>query len=50
MTGAATLTPAVQEYLEVYERAGKACSRCRGTITKVKFNKANLFMCPDCQV
>ena len=39
-----------QEYLEVYERAGKACSRCRGTITKVKFAKANLFMCPDCQV
>lgn len=39
-----------QEYLEVYGRAGKACSRCRGTITKVKFAKANLFMCPDCQV
>lgn len=39
-----------QEYLEVYERAGKACSRCRGTITKVRFAKAHLFMCPDCQV
>jgi formamidopyrimidine-DNA glycosylase len=41
---------AFQDLLEVYGRAGKACSRCRGTITKVKFGKINVFMCPDCQV
>ncbi len=41
---------AFQDLLEVYGRAGKACSRCRGTITKVKFGKTTVFMCPDCQV
>lgn len=41
---------AFQEYLEVYDRAGQACSRCRGTIAKVRFAKSHLFMCPDCQV
>lgn len=41
---------AFQDLLEVYGRAGKACSRCRGTIAKVKFGKVNVFMCPDCQV
>jgi len=39
-----------QDLLQVYDRAGKACNRCRGTVTKVKYAKANLFMCPDCQV
>ena len=39
-----------QDLLQVYDRAGKACNRCRGLVTKVKYAKANLFMCPDCQV
>ncbi|HXH55990.1 Fpg/Nei family DNA glycosylase [Iamia sp.] len=39
-----------QTLLQVYDRAGKACNRCRGTITKVRYHKSQLFMCPDCQV
>ncbi len=39
-----------QDLLQVYERAGKACKRCRGTIAKVRFSKSHVFMCPDCQV
>lgn len=39
-----------QHLLQVYERAGKACNRCRGTITKVRYGKAHVFMCTDCQV
>lgn len=41
---------AYQELLQVYDRAGKACSRCRGTIAKVRYGKGHVFMCPDCQV
>jgi formamidopyrimidine-DNA glycosylase len=41
---------AFQELLQVYERAGEACNRCRGTVTKVRYGKTTVFMCPDCQV
>lgn len=41
---------AFQDLLQVYERAGDACNRCRGTITKVRYGKTHVFMCPDCQV
>ncbi|HYI63087.1 MAG TPA: DNA-formamidopyrimidine glycosylase family protein [Acidimicrobiales bacterium] len=39
-----------QSMLQVYGRAGEACARCRGTVTKVRYAKSTLFMCPDCQV
>lgn len=39
-----------QDMLQVYERAGQACSRCRGTIAKVRYAKGLVYMCPDCQV
>lgn len=39
-----------QDLLQVYGRAGEACARCRGTVTKVRYAKSHLFMCPDCQV
>lgn len=39
-----------QDLLQVYERAGEACRRCRGTIAKVRYSKSHVFMCPDCQV
>lgn len=39
-----------QDMLQVYERAGLACNRCRGTVTKVRYAKSVLYMCPDCQV
>lgn len=39
-----------QDMLQVYDRAGLACNRCRGTIAKVRYAKSTLFMCPDCQV
>jgi formamidopyrimidine-DNA glycosylase len=41
---------AFQELLQVYERAGEACNRCRGTISKVRYGKTSVFMCTDCQV
>jgi len=39
-----------QDLLQVYERAGKACNRCRGTVTKVRYGKSHVYMCTDCQV
>ncbi|CAN5695131.1 bifunctional DNA-formamidopyrimidine glycosylase/DNA-(apurinic or apyrimidinic site) lyase [soil metagenome] len=39
-----------QDLLQVYERAGLACKRCRGTLAKVRYSKSHVFMCPDCQV
>lgn len=39
-----------QDLLQVYGRAGEACNRCRGIVTKVRYAKSHLFMCPDCQV
>lgn len=39
-----------QSLLQVYERSGQACKRCRGTVAKVRYSKGHVFMCPDCQV
>lgn len=39
-----------QEYLNAYERAGKACKRCRGVITKRKVSGKFSYSCEDCQV
>ncbi len=39
-----------QIYLNAYERAGQACKRCRGTITKRKVAGKVNFACEDCQV
>lgn len=38
------------EYLDVYERAGEACRRCRGVIVKRRVSNRPTFSCPDCQV
>lgn len=38
------------EYLNVYERAGEACRRCRGVIVKRRVAGRRTFACPDCQV
>lgn len=38
------------EYLNVYERAGEACKRCRGVIVKRRVSNRRTFACPDCQV
>lgn len=38
------------EYLDVYERAGQACRRCRGVIAKRRVAGRVTFACPDCQV
>ena len=39
-----------QQFHNVYDRAGKSCNRCRGTITKEKFQGRSTFFCPSCQV
>lgn len=38
------------EYLDVYERSGQACRRCRGVIGKRRVSNRTTFACPDCQV
>ena len=38
------------EYLDVYERAGQACRRCRGVVIKRRVSNRPTFACPDCQV
>jgi formamidopyrimidine-DNA glycosylase len=39
-----------QQLHEVYDRAGKACRRCRAIITKAKYAGRSTFFCPSCQV
>lgn len=41
---------AFQDLLQVYERAGRACNRFRGTVAKVRCGRGHVLMCPDCQV
>lgn len=36
--------------LDVYERSGQACRRCRGVIGKRRVSNRPNFACPDCQV
>jgi formamidopyrimidine-DNA glycosylase len=36
--------------LQVYERDGLACQRCRGVVSKVRLANKTLYMCESCQV
>lgn len=38
-----------QEELQVWERTGKACARCRGTISKGRVGNRTTYFCPSCQ-
>ncbi|HET8929861.1 MAG TPA: DNA-formamidopyrimidine glycosylase family protein [Acidimicrobiales bacterium] len=38
------------ELLDVYERSGLACRRCRGVVGKRRVSNRPTFACPDCQV
>jgi formamidopyrimidine-DNA glycosylase len=39
-----------QDELQVWGRAGEACRRCRGTISKLRISGRTTFACPSCQV
>lgn len=39
-----------QEYLNVFEKAGEACKRCRSVIVKRKVSGRVTFACEECQV
>lgn len=39
-----------QTHHNVYGREGLACSRCRGTIERIKLASRSSYHCPDCQV
>ncbi len=36
--------------LQVFERDGKACRRCRGVVSKVRLGGKTVYLCEDCQV
>jgi formamidopyrimidine-DNA glycosylase len=36
--------------LQVYERDGKACRRCRGVVSKVRQANKTVYLCESCQV
>jgi formamidopyrimidine-DNA glycosylase len=36
--------------LQVFERDGKACRRCRGVVSKVRQGGKTVYFCEDCQV
>jgi len=36
--------------LQVFERDGKACRRCRGVVSKVRMGGKPVYLCEDCQV
>ena len=36
--------------LQVFERDGKACRRCRGVVSKVRLSGKTVYLCEDCQV
>lgn len=36
--------------LQVYERDGLACRRCRGVVSKVRMGNKPVYLCEDCQV
>lgn len=36
--------------LQVFERDGKACRRCRGVVSKMRMGKQTVYYCKDCQV
>jgi formamidopyrimidine-DNA glycosylase len=39
-----------QDELQVWERGGEACRRCRGTVTKERVGGRLTYFCPSCQV
>jgi formamidopyrimidine-DNA glycosylase len=39
-----------QEELQVWQRAGEPCRRCRGTVAKARVANRTTFYCPSCQV
>lgn len=39
-----------QDELQVWERGGEACKRCRGTVTKDRFAGRVTYFCANCQV
>jgi formamidopyrimidine-DNA glycosylase len=39
-----------QRLHNVYDREGRACPRCRSTITRIKANGRSSFFCPQCQI
>jgi formamidopyrimidine-DNA glycosylase len=39
-----------QESLQVWDRAGEACRRCRGTVAKMRVANRTTYACPSCQV
>jgi formamidopyrimidine-DNA glycosylase len=39
-----------QEELQVWDRAGEACRRCRGTVGKMRVGNRTTYACPSCQV
>ncbi|NLD77661.1 MAG: hypothetical protein GX643_13445 [Acidimicrobiales bacterium] len=36
--------------LQVFERDGQACQRCRGVVSKVRMGNKTVYMCESCQV
>lgn len=36
--------------LQVYERDGKACLRCRSVVSKIRLSNKPVYLCEDCQV
>jgi len=36
--------------LQVFERDGKACRRCRSVVSKVRMSAKTVYLCEDCQV
>jgi formamidopyrimidine-DNA glycosylase len=43
------LTGGYNSHLLVYDREGKECRRCGGTIVKIELSFRKCFYCPDCQ-
>jgi formamidopyrimidine-DNA glycosylase len=39
-----------QSELQVYERDGQPCNRCRGTVAKARVGGRTIWFCPSCQV
>lgn len=39
-----------QDELQVWDRSGEACKRCRGTVTKDRVAGRVTYFCPNCQV
>jgi formamidopyrimidine-DNA glycosylase len=38
------------DQLQVFERDGQACRRCRGVVSKIRMSNQPVYLCTDCQV